>query len=111
MELEASFPGRPEKRLQFLENNPNGNVTVNNGAPAGSYTVVAQFVEGKGGAITDIRPLTKQGYGLEAEVIRTLLKSHKWIPAIQDRRKVKAYPKRPVTFLISESKKKKKKDD
>jgi protein TonB len=45
---------------------------------------------------------------MEAEVIRILRQSPPWVPAVQNGRKVKAYRKQPVTFEISEEKKKKK---
>ena len=68
--------------------------------PAGSYTVIIQFVVDKEGNISEIKPLTNRGYGMEKEVIRILEKSPKWTPAYQDNRPVKAYRKQPVTFVV-----------
>ena len=63
--------------------------------------VMVQFVVDKEGRVTDIKPLTKFGFGMEEEVIRILKKSPPWIPAIQFGRSVKAYRKQPVTFVVA----------
>lgn len=57
----------------------------------GIYTVVVQFVTDEEGNISDVKPLTTLGYGLEAEVIRTIKKQTKWVPATQSGREVKPY--------------------
>lgn len=108
VEIEASFPGGEEGWRKFLEQNLKPNVPVDNGAPAGTYTVMVQFVVDKEGNVSQIKALTKHGYGMEGEVIRILRKSPKWTPAKQDGRMVKAYRKQPVTFRIIEERKKKK---
>ena len=44
----------------------------------------------KGGNLSDIKPLTNFGYGMEQEAIRVIKKSGKWIPAIQNGSEVTA---------------------
>ena len=110
VEIEASFPGGDNAWRNFLEQNINAATPVEYGAPAGTYTIIVQFVVDKEGKISDIRALTHHGYGMEAEVIRLLKKAPKWIPAFQDGRQVKAYRKQPVTFMVTVEKKKKKRD-
>jgi len=110
VEIEAQFSGGDKAWLNFLVKNLDGDIAVKNGAPAGNYTVIIQFVVNKEGEVTDIRALTNHGYGMEQEVIRLLKKSPKWSPAIQDGRKVKAYRKQPVTFQVVEEKKSKRKN-
>jgi len=109
VDVEASFPGGQQGWENFLINNLNGNTPVINGAPAGKYTVMVQFIVAKDGTLSGIKALTKHGYGMEAEVIRILRQSPPWEPAMQNDRKVKAYRKQPVTFMITEEKGKKKK--
>lgn len=109
VEVEASFEGGEEGWRNYLMKNLNGNTPVVNGAPAGRYTVIVQFVVAKNGAVSAVKALTKHGYGMEAEVIRILRQSPPWVPAVQNGRKVMAYRKQPVTFEISEEKKKRKK--
>ncbi len=108
VETEAAFPGGEAAWRSFLEKNLNPNVPVNNGAKAGTYTVWIQFVVDKNGNVSDIKALSKHGYGMEAEVIRIIRKSPAWKPAMQFGRLVKAYRKQPVTFSIEEEKKKRK---
>lgn len=113
VEIEASFPGGDRAWRSFLERTLNASTPVDHGAQAGTYTVVIQFVVDRNGNISDIKPLTNHGYGMEKEVIRVLQKSPKWLPAIQDGRQVKAFRKQPVTFVITEEggKRKKKNKD
>jgi len=103
VEKEAHFPGADRNWINFLERNLNADVAVRNRAPEGTYTVMVQFVVDKEGHITDIKPLTKFGFGMEEEVIRILKKSPQWVPAIQFGRNVKAYRKQPVTFMVTKS--------
>ncbi|MGC4038958.1 MAG: energy transducer TonB [Chitinophagaceae bacterium] len=111
VEIEASFPGGETAWRQFLEQNLNANTPVDHGAPAGSYTVWVQFIVGKDGKVSDLKMLTHHGYGMETEVMRILRKSPDWTPAEQDGRKVKAYRKQPVTFVIQEEKRGRRKKD
>ena len=97
VEIDAKFLGN---WIRFLERNLNGDVSVDNGAPAGSYTVIIQFVVDIDGSISDIKALTNHGYGLEQEAIRVIKKATKWEPAIQNGRHVKAYRKQPITFRV-----------
>ncbi|MGZ8557672.1 MAG: energy transducer TonB [Chitinophagaceae bacterium] len=107
VEAEAYFPGQEPAWHSFLQQNLNPSVPVDKGAKAGIYTVYIQFVVSKDGSISNIKPLTKHGYGMETEVMRIIRKSPKWVPAIQNGRTVNAYIKQPVTFQIEEEKKKK----
>lgn len=84
----------------FLERNLNANIPVDNGAEPGRYTVMIQFVVDSEGNISDIKPLSNIGYGMEEEAIRVLRKAKGWEPAIQNGLKVKAYHKQPITFEV-----------
>jgi len=106
VEEEAYFAGGESAWRRYLEQNLNPSVPVDNGAKAGLYTVYIQFVVDIDGKISDIKPLTKHGFGMEAEVMRILRKSPSWVSAIQHGRKVRAYRKQPVSFQIVEEKKK-----
>ena len=72
--------------------------------------MVVQFVVDKYGNISEIKALTNHGYGMEKEVIRVIKLGPKWNPAIQDGRQVKAYRKQPVTFVITEEGRKRKRE-
>lgn len=101
IEKEAHFSGEEAGWRKFLQRNLDPDVPVRNRAPEGTYMVIVQFIVDKEGHVTDIKPLTKFGFGMEDEVIRILRKSPKWIPAIQFGRNVKAYRKQPVTFMVT----------
>lgn len=101
VEIEASYPGGDGKWRQYLERNLNANTPVDNGAPEGTYTTVVQFVVDKEGNISDVRALTKHGYGMEDEAVRVIQKGPKWTPAQQNGRYVKAYRKQPITFQVT----------
>ncbi|OSZ76817.1 energy transducer TonB [Chitinophagaceae bacterium IBVUCB2] len=100
VEIEASFPGGDAKWRRYLEQNANGQVATDNGAPEGTYTTVVQFVVDKEGNISDVRALTNHGYGMEQEAMRVIKKGPKWTPAVQNGRQVKAFRKQPITFQV-----------
>jgi protein TonB len=97
VQVQAKFIGNWEK---FLLRNLNGNVPVDNGANPGRYQVVVQFVVDVDGAVSDIKPISNVGFGMEQEAIRVLKKATKWEPAIQNGRQVKAYRRQPITFQV-----------
>ncbi|MDB5197113.1 MAG: energy transducer TonB, partial [Flaviaesturariibacter sp.] len=99
VEVEASFNGDWSK---FLSRNLNAEVPGENGAPAGTYPVIVQFIVDKEGNVSDVKALTSHGYGMEEEAVRAIKKGPKWTPAIQNGRQVKAYRKQPITFIVSE---------
>jgi protein TonB len=100
VEIEATFKGGESAWRKYLERNLNPSAPVDNGAPEGMYTVYVQFVVSKDGSISDVKALTKHGYGMEAEAVRVIKKGPAWTPAIQNGRSVNAYRKQPITFQV-----------
>ncbi len=101
VEEEASFPGGQDKWNLYLDKVLDKQVPVKQGAPEGHYTVVIQFVVDIEGNISDVRPLTNMGYGMEEEAMRVIKKGPKWISAIQNGHAVKAYKKQKVDFHVT----------
>jgi protein TonB len=99
VDIDAKFDGNWKR---FLETHLNGEVPVNNNAPAGRYSVVIRFVVNVDGTISNIEPLTAHGYGLEEEGIRVIKKSKKWEPAFLNGIHVKAYKKQVIIFDVLE---------
>ena len=97
VEVPASYAGNWTK---FLTRNLNADVPVDNGAPAGRYTVLIQFVVDTEGNISDIVPLSSHGYGMEQEAVRVLKKAIGWKPGIQNGHQVKSYYKQLITFVV-----------
>lgn len=85
---------------RFLRKNLDPQVPVDNGAPAGKYTVIIQFVVDIDGSVSELKPLTSHGYGMEQEAIRVLKRAMKWEPAYQNKMHVKAYRRQPITFEV-----------
>jgi periplasmic protein TonB len=102
VEIEAEFQGGLGAWARYLQKNLNSNTPVDNGAAPGSYTVMVQFVVDKDGNISDVKALTNHGYGMEEEAIRAIKRGPQWISAIQNGRKVNAYRKQPITFVVAE---------
>lgn len=101
IEIEAEFPGGAKEWEKFLKRNLQPDVAVDNNAAPGRYTVYIQFIVDKEGKVSDMKPLTAHGYGMEEEAIRVLRKATTWRPANQNGRAVKAYRKQPITFVVA----------
>lgn len=102
VETKPSFPGGDAAWRKYLEKNINAAIPVDSGASAGVYKVIIQFVVKVDGSVTEIKPLTNNGYGMEKEAVRLIQNSSAWIPATQNGKKVNAYHKQPITFVIQE---------
>lgn len=100
VEIEASFPGGIEKWRRYLERNCDPDVAIQNGAPAGTYTVIVQFIVDTEGNISSLQSLTSHGYGMEAEAERIITKGPRWNPAVQNGLRVKSYKRQPITFRV-----------
>lgn len=62
-------------------------------------TVVVQFIVDKEGNVSDVQAISgPEDGGLREEALRVIKISGRWIPAVQDGRKVKSYKKQPFVF-------------
>lgn len=102
IEIEAEYIGGPKEWEKFLRRNLEPEVPIDNNAAPGRYTVYIQFIVDKEGNVSDMKPLTAHGFGMEQEAIRVLRKATKWKPANQNGRAVKAYRKQPITFVVAD---------
>ncbi len=102
IEVEAEYIGGPREWEKFLRRNLVPEVPVDNNAAPGRYTVYIQFIVDREGNVSDMKPLTAHGFGMEQEAIRVLRKATKWKPANQNGRAVKAYRKQPITFVVAD---------
>lgn len=99
-ENEAKFSRDDNAWIRFIQRTLKPDVPVKNRAPLGQYTVVMQFIVDTDGKVTQIKSLTHFGYGMEEEAERMLKQSPRWVPAQQFGRKVKAYRRQPITFVV-----------
>jgi TonB-dependent SusC/RagA subfamily outer membrane receptor len=102
VEQEAEFPGGVSAWRRYLERNLNAQVPSDKGAPVGQYTVELQFIVHLDGSLSDIKALTKHGYGMEEEALRAIKKGPKWVPARQNGQAVVSYRKQAITFVIAD---------
>lgn len=102
VEIDAMYTGGYEAWRNFLEKNLRPQTPLEHNAPAGTYTTIIQFIVDREGNVSDVKPLTKQGYGMEDEAVRVIKASGKWKPAIMHGQEVKAYRKQPITFKVVE---------
>lgn len=100
VDVEASVPGGDNAWRKYLEKNLNASIPVTKKAPDGAYSVIVQFVVDKDGNISNVRTLTRFGYGMEEEAIRVVKGGPKWLPAMVNGKAVSAYRKQPITFVI-----------
>lgn len=100
-EEHAHFPGGVPEWRNFLQKTLDASVPVVKGAPEGTYTVMTQLLIEADGTISEIKPLTTHGYGMEEEVVRTFKLSPRWVPGRKDGRPVRSYHKQPITFVIA----------
>ncbi|MFZ1528054.1 MAG: energy transducer TonB [Ferruginibacter sp.] len=99
-ETGPSFKGGNEAWQKFLNKHIDYDVARFNNAPRGIYRVKVQFAIEPNGRLTDFKPLTRFGYGLEDEVLRALKKSPLWIPAVQSGKPVKSMYIQLVNFKV-----------
>lgn len=102
VQIQARFPDGLAGWTKFLEKNLNRDLPVNNGAPAGIYTVVVSFVVNKEGFISEVQAENDPGYGTGAEAVRAIKKGPNWIPAEQNGTKVIYRQRQAISFRVSE---------
>lgn len=105
VDIKAEYPGGHKGWSDFIEKKINGQVATDNGAPAGTYTVVIACIIGTDGKLIAAAPLTSHGYGMEREMLRVLNKIPKaFIPAYKNGIPVKSKLKFPLTFSVGNTK-------
>lgn len=99
VEAEAKFPGGDAAWRKYISASV-GKVIDALQEEQKSGTCVVQFIVDTEGNLSELQPLTMQGTLLSRTVVAALKDGPKWIPAMQNGHKVKAYRRQPVTFQI-----------
>jgi len=102
VQIPAEFPGGLSAWTKYLQRNLNSDIPVQNGAPAGKYTVVVSFIVDKTGTISDVQAENDMGYGTKDEAVRVIKRGPSWKPAVQNGRNVTYRARQQVTFVVSE---------
>ena len=95
-----SFPGGESAWQSFVASNLDTNLLVKNGAPAGTYTLIATFIVGMDSVVTNIGCENDPGYGMCREAMRLIRKSGKWKRASNNGRIVNSFKRQPIVFTI-----------
>jgi len=98
----AEFPGGQQGWIRYLERTLNRDLPVENGAPAGKYSVTVSFVVARDGSISDVKAENNPGYGTADEAVRVITRGPKWKPAVQNGRNVIYRHRQAVVFMVSE---------
>lgn len=101
VEIAPEFPGGEKAWRSYLQENLNASTPIDNGAPEGAYTTEIEFIVDLQGNVSNIKAISKHGFGMEEEVIRIIKNGPKWIPANQNGHQVKAVKNQNVTFVVT----------
>lgn len=99
-EIDPQFPGGQDGWRKYLIKNLNAGIALKEGWKPGTYTVTIQFVVGKEGNLSKFEALNYEGSKTAQHCIDIIRNGPKWLPALQNGRKINAIYKQPVTFLI-----------
>ncbi len=101
VQIPAEFPGGTEGWSRYLQRNLNQDIPLQEGAPAGKYSVVVSFTVSAGGSISEVVAENDPGFGTALEAIRVVKKGPLWNPANQNGRPVPCKHKQVITFVVA----------
>ena len=104
VEKEADFPGGLPAWRDFLMTNLRADVVLKDlpkRTKKFEQTAMVQFIVCTDGTVCDVKVINKVLPSIKKEAERAIVNSGKWIPAEQGGRKVKAYRRQPITFLVT----------
>jgi protein TonB len=105
VDMEASFPGGLNAWKSFLIANTDGEAAAKDlpkKVKRLEQTAYVQFIVCTDGTLCDVRVLNDVLPSVRREAERVIRKSGSWVPAEQNGRKVKAYRRQPITFVITQ---------
>jgi BlaR1 peptidase M56/Gram-negative bacterial TonB protein C-terminal len=104
VEIAAQFPGGQDEWRKYLIKNLKADIAVKEGWKAGTYTVTIQFIVDKEGNLSKFEAMNYKGSKTAQHCIDIIKNGPKWLPAVQNGKKVNAHYKQPVTFIITDDK-------
>jgi len=102
VESVPTFIGGDAAWRDYLQKHLDASVPANEGWKAGKYTVIVKFIVRADGTISDVTTENYKGSKTAQACINLIKNSPDWQPAVQNGRKVNAYHKQPVTFVIEQ---------
>ncbi len=103
-EREATFKGGDEKWKRYLikKLTDKSDVYTKYLKSNQLYTAIVKFIVNKEGDLVDISVENPRNKELDKLAVEIVTDSPQWIPAVQYNRKVNAYRRQPISFLVSE---------
>ena len=102
VQIPAEFPGGLQGWIRYLERTLKKDLPVENGAPAGKYSVMVSFIVSKDGSISYVKAENDPGFGTKDEAVRVIQGGPKWKPAVQNGRNVIYRHRQAIVFMVSE---------
>jgi len=103
VEVEAQYPGGLTAWRNYLVQNLNANAPLKDLPKKVKHfeqTAIVQFIVCTDGSVCDVQVINDVLPSIKKEAEKAIKKSGAWMPAEQSGRKVKAYRKQPITFII-----------
>jgi hypothetical protein len=101
-ETSPKFIGGEEAWKMYLMKNVKANIPVEEGWKAGIYKVIVRFIVHADGKISDVQTENYKGSKTALHCISIIKNAAGWAPALQNGKKVNAYHRQPITFVIEE---------
>ncbi len=99
VEVTPQFTGGEEAWKKYLLRT---SVPVEKGWKAGTYTIFVKFIVRTDGTVSDVTTENYIGSQAARHCIEIIKNASGWQPAVQNGRKVNAYKKQPITFVVEE---------
>lgn len=100
VEVNPQFAGGEEVWRKYLVRNLKASIPVDEGWKAGKYTVIVSFIVHTDGTVSNVVTENYKGTKTAGHCIDIIEHGPKWVPAIQNGKKVNAFKKQPITFVI-----------
>ncbi|MBL7703785.1 MAG: hypothetical protein JNM14_16165 [Ferruginibacter sp.] len=101
-ETSPAFTGGDEAWRKYLFANLKASMPVDEGWKAGKYTIIVKFIVHNDGTVSDVTTENYIGTKTAQHCISIITNAPRWQPAVQNGKKVNAYKKQPITFVIEE---------
>jgi hypothetical protein len=102
VEQSPQFTGGEQAWRNYLQKNLKAITPVDEGWKAGKYVIIIKFIVHTDGTVSDVTTEDYTGTKTAMHCIEVIKNAPNWQPAVQNGRKVNAYKKQPITFVIEE---------
>jgi periplasmic protein TonB len=100
-EVPPAYPGGEDALRNFYRKNLNTNIKLDSNDALRCLTITVKFIVRKNGSITDAN-CENPGCEMCQEFIRVIKNTGKWLPAVQNGKKVNAYYRQSIVIDVEE---------